>query len=194
MCGGSAARAGWNQAMIESVADLAHLDELDAKLWVALSCPVEGLEFDRRTLAWIDADGDGRIRVPEIEAAVRFALARLQQPEGLLDGSDGLPLAALRADTEAGRLLLASAHRSLAEIGAAASEQITVAQVSEALARVPAWQFNGDGVVPAECAADEVTGAMIRDMVATVGGAPDLNGCPGASAARLAVFMAALRD
>ena len=31
---------------------------IDQKLWVALSCPVKGIEFDARTLAFVDGDGD----------------------------------------------------------------------------------------------------------------------------------------
>lgn len=30
--------------------DIAHLRELDQKLWTVLSCPVHGLEFDEQTL------------------------------------------------------------------------------------------------------------------------------------------------
>ena len=58
-------RAGdFNQVKLQSGADLAHLNELDQKLWVALACPTTGLEFDGKTLALLDTDKDGRIRVP----------------------------------------------------------------------------------------------------------------------------------
>ena len=56
---------GLDQVTLESAADLLNLQSLDQKLWVALSCPVKGLEIDERTLRLIDSDGDGRIRVPE---------------------------------------------------------------------------------------------------------------------------------
>ena len=61
---------GVKRVNIESGADLLHLGELDQKLWTALSCPVSGLEIDTQTLALIDKDNDGQIRVPEILAAV----------------------------------------------------------------------------------------------------------------------------
>ena len=49
-------RAGaFDQVRLSSGADLASLDHLDQKLWVALACPTTGLEFDSRTLALIDA-------------------------------------------------------------------------------------------------------------------------------------------
>ena len=51
-------RAGeLDQASLETGADLLNLDQLDQKLWVALSCPVKGLELDEKTLAMIDTDG-----------------------------------------------------------------------------------------------------------------------------------------
>ena len=65
---------GVDQVRIETGADIANLESLDQKLWVALSCPVKGLEFDERTLALLDADSDGRVRAPEILAAVPITL------------------------------------------------------------------------------------------------------------------------
>ena len=47
---------GVNRVNLESGADLQHLDELDQKLWTALSCPVHGLEIDSKTLELIDMD------------------------------------------------------------------------------------------------------------------------------------------
>ena len=44
----------------------------DLKNWCAISCPVEGLRFDRRTLELMDSDGDGHIRTPEVAAAVEY--------------------------------------------------------------------------------------------------------------------------
>jgi hypothetical protein len=69
---------GLDQVALETGADLLNLDQLDQKLWVALSCPVKGLELDEKTLALIDTDGDGRIRVPELLAAIKWAAARLK--------------------------------------------------------------------------------------------------------------------
>ncbi len=86
---------GLDQVTLATGADLLALDQLDQKLWVALSCPVKGLELDEKTLALIDTDGDGRIRVPELLAAVRWAAAHLKDAGELLKDSDALPLAAL---------------------------------------------------------------------------------------------------
>lgn len=52
---------GLDQVSLSTGADLLALDQLDQKLWVALSCPVKGLELDEHTLTLVDADGDGVI-------------------------------------------------------------------------------------------------------------------------------------
>ncbi len=56
--------------------DIAHLAELDKKRWMAISMPIEGVRFDTRMLQLMDADGDGRIRTPEVLAAIEFLKAR----------------------------------------------------------------------------------------------------------------------
>src|SRR5208283_4601199 len=108
---------GFDQVKLESGADLANLDQLDQKLWVALSCPTRGLEFDARTLDLIDTDKDGRIRAPEILAATQWACALLQSPEALLNRSAALPLAAINDATDEGRQVLASARQILSDLG-----------------------------------------------------------------------------
>jgi hypothetical protein len=69
---------GLDQVALETADDLANLEHLDQKLWVALSCPVKGLELDERTLTLLDLDQDGRVRAPEIVAALRWCGARLK--------------------------------------------------------------------------------------------------------------------
>ena len=46
---------GLDQVSLTTTEDLLALDRLDQKLWVALSCPVKGLELDEKTLALIDS-------------------------------------------------------------------------------------------------------------------------------------------
>ena len=45
---------GFDQVRLDNGSDLASLEDLDQKLWVALACPTTGLEFDSRTLNLID--------------------------------------------------------------------------------------------------------------------------------------------
>jgi hypothetical protein len=50
--------------------DILALPELDQKLWVALAMPTTGVDLDPETLALLDANKDGRIRVQDILSAV----------------------------------------------------------------------------------------------------------------------------
>ena len=44
----------------------------DLKQWYAIACPTTGVRFDLRTLELLDTDHDGRVRSPEIEAALQY--------------------------------------------------------------------------------------------------------------------------
>src|SRR3974390_167791 len=97
---------GFDQVKLESGADLLALDQLDQKLWVALACPTSGLEFDSKTLALFDTDNDGRIRPPELIAAVKWAGACLKNPNELTKSSLSLPLPSINESTPEGKQLL----------------------------------------------------------------------------------------
>src|SRR5579863_6752480 len=108
---------GFDQVKLESGSDLANLDQLDQKLWVALACPTRGLEFDSRTMDLIDTDKDGRLRVPEIIAATKWATSMLKNPDDLLKGSPTLPLAAINDANPEGKQILSSAKQILTNLG-----------------------------------------------------------------------------
>ena len=65
-----------SQVRLENGDDLANLASLDKKHWLAISMPVKGVRFDQRMLQLMDADGDGRIRTPEVIAAIDFLKAK----------------------------------------------------------------------------------------------------------------------
>lgn len=44
----------------------------DLKQWYAIACPTTGVRFDLRTLELMDTDHDGRVRSPEVLAALEF--------------------------------------------------------------------------------------------------------------------------
>lgn len=178
---------GFDQVRLDTPADLAALRGLDQKLWAALACPVKGLEFDARTLDYIDADKDGRIRAPELLNAVEWALGLLKDPNVLFK-DEGLPLSALR-DTDAGRQLAASARRLLANLGKPEATVLTVAD-TEDLARVfPPDKPNGDGLVPATLAADDAHKAAIADIIACFGADTDRSKEAAVSADKINEFF-----
>ncbi len=181
---------GFDQVKLESGADLMALDQLDQKLWVALACPTTGLEFDGRTLALIDTDKDGRIRVPEIIAAVKWAGTCLKNPHDLLKASPELPLSSISDATEEGRQLLASARQILTNLGKKDSPAITLEDTADTARIFAQTQFNGDGIVPADSAEDEATKAVIADIIACLGAEMDRSGKPGVNQAKLNLFFA----
>src|SRR5580658_6229972 len=123
---------GFDQVKLETGADLMSLADLDQKLWVALACPIAGLEFDPKTAALIDTDHDGRIRAPELIAAVKWAGAMLKNPDDLVKGSDAVPLSAINDASPEGAQLLASAKQILANLGRKDANAISLADASDA--------------------------------------------------------------
>ena len=70
-------RAGrMSQVSLTCGADIAALAELDRKQWIAISMPTTGVRFDARMLELMDTDHDGRIRTPEVLAAIDFLKAK----------------------------------------------------------------------------------------------------------------------
>ncbi len=178
------------QARLDSGADLAALETLDQKLWVALSCPVKGLEFDEKTLAFVDTDKDGRVRASEIIAAVKWTVALLKDPGILVKESDPLPLAAIRDGTPEGKQVLASARRILANLGRPDASAIGVADTADVAKTFAQTRFNGDGVITVESAADPGAKQAIADIMSTQGSSPDRGGEAGISQAHADAFFA----
>lgn len=144
---------GFDQVQINTSADLLALGELNQKLWVALSCPVKGIEFDARSLQFIDSDNDGHVRAPELLAAVAWANERLTSAEVLVQQLDGVPIASIRDDDAPGQLLKAAALVLAKELGKTAADVLTVAETSAAQAghaarALAAWEGAGAQALP----------------------------------------------
>jgi hypothetical protein len=181
---------GFDQVKLDTGADLMHLDQLDQKLWVALACPITGLEFDPKTLALIDTDHDGRVRAPELIAAVKWAGAMLKNPDDLVKGGEPLPLAAINDSTAEGKQLLASAKQILVNLGHKDATAISLDDTSDANKIFANTTFNGDGVIIPESASDDATKAMINDIAACFGTLPDRSGKMGIDQANADAFFA----
>ena len=178
---------GFDQVKLDTGADLLAIDQLDLKLWVALACPASGLEFDKATLALIDTDKDGRVRAPEVIAAVKWAGGLLKNPDDLLKGSPTLRVAAVNDSVPEGKLIATFARQVLQK---SESAEITVEEAAAAAQTFAAKPFNGDGIVPAESAGDEAAKAVINDILACLGPDPDASGKPGVSQAKVDQFFA----
>lgn len=122
---------GVTRVTINNGADIAHLDELDQKLWTVLSCPVKGLEFSEETLRQMDFDGDDKIRVNEIVTTSKWLCGAVKDADKILDGVDHIALADLNEQDENGAAIIASAKRILAATKAE-KDEIALADVVEA--------------------------------------------------------------
>lgn len=173
------------------------LGTLDQKLWVALSCPVAGIEIDTKTLEFVDSDADGHIRAPEIIAAAAWAGRALKDRDFLVRRQDRLPLSAIDGSTEEGRSVLSGAKLVLTALGKAEAAEITLEDASDTARIFSQARFNGDGIVPAQAAGEPALGSTIEDMIACLGGGNDRSGAVGVTAETIDRFYAeakALRD
>ena len=181
---------GFDQVKLETGADLASLDQLDQKLWVALACPTRGLEFDSRTLDLVDTDKDGRVRVPEVIAAAKWAVGLLKNPDDLIKGSPTLALASINDATPEGKQILASARQTLINLGKKDATAIGLDEIGDTAKIFAATNFNGDGIIPADAASDDATKAVIADIMACLGIENDRSGKPGIGQAKADQFFA----
>lgn len=181
---------GEKRVNLDSGADLVHLGELDQKLWTALSCPVEGLEIDQKTLELIDQDKDGKIRVPEILAAVNWMVSVLRNPDDLLKQDPIFPLSAIQVDTEEGKKLYASALVILKNLGKSDSTTLSVEETSNTTTIFAAAKFNGDGVITEQTCEESNLISLFHDIVGCVGSVPDLSGNIGINEDILSRFAA----
>jgi hypothetical protein len=183
---------GLDQVSLKTGADLLALRHLDQKLWVALSCPVKGLELDDKTLAQIDSDADGRIRVPELIESVEWAASHLKDPGELVKGDDGLPLSSIDDSSDEGKVLVSSARQILANIGRKDATAITVEEAADTAKIFSSTALNGDGVIPPEATDDPAVQALIKDIIACLGGVDDRTGTKGVTAEMIAQFFTEL--
>lgn len=170
---------GFDQVQIDSGADMLALKELDQKLWVALSCPTRGVEFDARTLDMIDGDRDAHVRVNEVLAAIDWTGALLKRADLLIEGTDSLALADINDGSDEGRRVLASAQHILQSLGKTCAGAITLADLADIEKLLAGQTFNGDGVVGVKQTEDAALRAVIEDIGKCCGTLADRGGDAG---------------
>jgi hypothetical protein len=180
---------GVDQVVLADGDDLAHLDELDQKLWLALSCPTRGLEFDGRTLDLIDTDHDGHIRPGEILAVVRWSRDAFRHLKVLFSRGDKVPLAEINEETTLGKELLAEARHILQSLGRPDTDTISLEDIADTTKILAATRFNGDGILPVESTGDEGMAQAVRDIMAALGTQTDRSGLPGVDQATVDKFF-----
>lgn len=184
---------GVTRVNITTGQDIAHLDELDQKLWTVLSCPVSGLEMEDRTLAMVDADADGKVHVNDVLATAKWLTGILKDPELLVKGGDEVPLSQINVDVEDGKAIYDSAKSAL-EYSGKEKDGISLEEASAYHDLVFAKPFNGDGIIVPASAEDEALKQTLTDAIACEGGAQDRSGEAGIDADGIERFYTAVSD
>ena len=181
---------GVTRVKITSGADIAHLDELDPKMWTVLSCPINGLEIDEKSLAYIDCDGDKKIRVNDVMATAKWLTGALKNPDVILDGKDSVDIENLNQDDANGLKLYNSSKQILTNLGKEGSV-ISIADAADIAAIFAQTRFNGDGIITEATAEDADAKAVIAAIVSSLGGVADRSGAMGVNADLIDKFYAA---
>lgn len=178
---------------IGSGEDIAHLGELDQKLWTVLSCPVEGLEFDKQTLEYLDTEKDGKIMVNEVVQAAQWLTSVIKDKDSILNGDSVLKLDNIGTSTAAGKGLYNSARQILKNLGID-KDEISLADASDSKAIFAGTKLNGDGIITALSTSDDAQKQIITDITATVGSVEDRSGEKGVNAELIEKFYASCAD
>jgi hypothetical protein len=178
---------GFDQVALDSGEDLKNLAGLDPKLWTVLNCPTTGLEFDPRTAALLDIDGDGQIRVPEILAAVKWSCERLVNADVMFSNA-GIVLADIADHDAEGAGIKSTAQLVLQYMGKSVDDVLEVADLTDMTRLFSPDYFNGDGVVVPNLTTDPALQHLMAEIIDTQGGLPDRSGVNGVGAETLAKF------
>lgn len=157
---------GVTRVKIQSGEDIRHLGELDEKLWTVLSCPTTGLEIDSESLRLMDADGDGKLRVKEVQQAAAWLCSVLRDPEVLLAGKDEVLIADIADE----------GMRTVAEAVAKGNPQVSLADVEAAIAGVsieavvaPEAPYAADVIAAYKAKKDEYAAYFEQEKLAKLG-------------------------
>ena len=183
---------GCSRVRIASGQDIAHLDELDVKMWTVLSCPVKGLEIEEKSLKYMDRDADGKIRVNDVISVAKWMTGVLKNPDLLLEGKDSVLLNEINEENEVGLKLAKAAKQILANLGKE-SDSISLVDTADSAAIFAKTRYNGDGVITLASTDDASEKEVIAAALETVGGTMDRSGEMGVTAAQLEQFYTELK-
>ncbi len=173
----------FEQPILSTAADLAALGQLDQKLWATLACPTERLNISEKFLKLIDANNDGRIRVPDIITVVDWSLARLTDPDCLFSQRP-LTLNDIKPTPE-NHNVLSAAKRLLIFLGRSQDDSLSEADTQDLAVIFPADQPNGDGLIPVQLTTDIELQAAIANIIKVLGADKDRSGEDAVSAEKI---------
>jgi hypothetical protein len=184
---------GSSRVSITTGEDIAHLNELDPKMWTVLSCPVKGLEIDEKSLSFMDCDGDGKLRVSDVVCISQWLTGALKNPDLLLKGEDFISAENFNQENADGQKLYKAAKGVLTALGKN-DDVVSLSDVTNVSAIFAGTRFNGDGVITEASTDDAQDKAAIAAAVASLGGIADRSGVLGVDAPMIEAFYKTLAD
>ena len=184
---------GTTRVRISTGKDIAHLSELDPKMWTVLSCPVKGLRIDEKSLTYMDCDGDGKIRINDVVCTSKWITGAIKNPDLLVKEEDSINVEEFNQDNDCGLKLYNASRQILENLGKEGSV-ISIADTADVAAIFAKTRFNGDGVITEETAEKADEKSAIAAAVTVTGGTVDRSGVTGVNAAQIEAFYAALAE
>lgn len=184
---------GSARVRINSGEDIAHLAELDPKMWTVLSCPTTGLEIDDKSLKYMDCDGDGKLRVNDVIAVSQWITSVLKDNDLILKGADSIDINFINTEDANGKKLYSSAKQILENLGKEGTV-ISLADTADITAIFAKTRFNGDGIITEASTDDAELKAVIAAVIATIGSVTDRSGAQGINADLIESFYKNLND
>ena len=184
---------GSARVRINSGEDIAHLAELDPKMWTVLSCPTTGLEIDDKSLKYMDCDGDGKLRVNDVIAVSQWITSVLKDNDLILKGADSIDINFINTEDANGKKLYSSAKQILENLGKEGNI-ISLADTADITAIFAKTRFNGDGIITEASTDDAELKAVITAAIATIGSVTDRSGAQGINADLIESFYKNLND
>lgn len=170
---------GFDQVRLDRGDDLAELGSLDRKLWVALACPVDHINFDRKTLEYMDSDKNRRIRAEELIAAINWTLSLLNDRESIVKATGAITPADINETNDDGRKIATACRRALLSLGKQEHDYLSLEEIEKSKAALSSQPFNGDGVITDTSTTDVTLRNLINDIISTTGSNADRSGKPG---------------
>ena len=184
---------GTSRVRIYKGDDIAHLDQLDKKMWTVLSCPIKGLEIDEKSLAYMDWDADGKIRVNDVINISKWVTSVLKNSNDLLEGKDSIDINQIKTEVPEGAKLYNSAKQILANLNKEGTT-ISLADTADLAAIFAKTRFNGDGVITELSTDDAQEKAAIAAAIKITGGTLDRSGDQGVNTDQIEAFYKDLAE
>ena len=184
---------GSARVRINSGEDIAHLYELDPKMWTVLSCPTTGLEIDEKSLKYMDCDADGKLRINDVICVSKWITSLLKDKDLILKGVDSIDINQINIDDANGKKLYLSAKQILQNLGKD-TDVISIADTADITAIFAKTRFNGDGIITEASTDDAEEKDAITSAISTVGSVADRSGAQGVDIALIESFYKNMND